>query len=87
MYLKPFHSLLKKLMKEDIPLKLLWVVPSVLAAAIGVSSKLYKELCIMDDIGNLHIQNSSHICSRILDDKIEEGRNEILDDISDRYPR
>ena len=63
-----------------------WGVPAVLAAAIGVSSKLYKELCIMDDIGNLHIQNSSHICSRILDDKIEEGRNEILDDISDHIP-
>jgi molybdopterin/thiamine biosynthesis adenylyltransferase len=63
-----------------------WVIPAVLAAAAGVSSKLYKELCIMDDIGKLHIQNCSFVSEKILDDAREEGREEILDDIDEHIP-
>jgi molybdopterin/thiamine biosynthesis adenylyltransferase len=63
-----------------------WVIPAVLAAALGVSSKLYKELCIMDDIGKLHIQGCSSVSQRILDDAKEEEREEILDNITDYLP-
>jgi len=63
-----------------------WVIPAVLAAALGVSSKLYKELCIMDDIGKLHIQGCSYVSQRILDDAKAEEREEILDNITDYLP-
>ena len=71
-----------------------WVVPAVLAAAAGVSSKLYKEVCIMDDIGKLHTQGCSHICPKLLDDARDKGREEgvedgeqgILDNIHDHIP-
>ncbi|MFH1510565.1 MAG: ThiF family adenylyltransferase [Candidatus Woesearchaeota archaeon] len=63
-----------------------WVIPAVLAASIGVSSKLYKELCIMDDIGKIHIQNCSYVPEKILDDAKEEERDEIMDNIHDYIP-
>ncbi len=63
-----------------------WVIPAVFAAAAGVSSRAYKELCLMDDIGKLHIQHSSHICRKILDDARLEGEDNILDNIEDHMP-
>jgi len=63
-----------------------WVIPAVLAASLGVSSKLYKELCIMDDIGKLHIQECSYVSQKILDDEREEEREDILDNIHDYIP-
>lgn len=63
-----------------------WVIPAVFASAIGVSSKLYKELCIMDDIGKLHVQNCSFVNEKILDDVREEEREDILDNIHDHIP-
>ena len=63
-----------------------WVIPAVFAAAAGVASRAYKELCLMDDIGKLHIQHSSHICRKILDDARLEGEDNILDNIEDHMP-
>lgn len=63
-----------------------WVIPAVFAAAAGVSSRIYKELCLMDDLGKLHIQKSSHICKKILDDAKEEEKEDILDNIHDYIP-
>ena len=40
----------------------------------------------MDDIGKLHIQHSSHICRKILDDARLEGEDNILDNIEDHMP-
>jgi len=58
----------------------------VFAASAGVASRLYKELCIMDDIGKVHVQNCSYVCRKILDDAMEEGRDEIIDNIHDYIP-
>jgi len=63
-----------------------WVIPAVFAASAGVSSRLYKELCIMDDIGKVHVQNCSYVCRKILDDAKEEGREDILENICDHIP-
>lgn len=63
-----------------------WVIPAVFAAAAGVSSRIYKELCLMDDLGKLHIQRSSHICQKILDDAREEEREHIEENIHDYIP-
>ena len=63
-----------------------WVIPAVFAAAIGVSSRLYKELCIMDDIGRIHVQNSSHVCQAILDEAKQEREDEIVEDIHEYIP-
>ena len=63
-----------------------WVIPAVFAASAGVASRIYKELCLMDDIGKLHIQKCSHICPKILDDAREEGEENILDNIYDHIP-
>ncbi len=63
-----------------------WVIPAVFAAAAGVASRTYKELCLMDDLGKLHIQHSSHICRKILDDARLEGEDNILDNIEDHMP-
>jgi len=63
-----------------------WVIPAVFAASAGVASRIYKELCLMDDIGKLHIQKCSHICPKILDDARAEGKENILDNISDHIP-
>jgi len=63
-----------------------WVVPAVFAASAGVASRLYKELCIMDDIGKIHVQGCSYVCQKILDDAMEEGREDVLDNISDHIP-
>jgi hypothetical protein len=62
------------------------VIPAVLAAAAGVASRTYKELCLMDDLGKLHIQQSSHICRKILDDARTEGEDNILDNINEHIP-
>lgn len=63
-----------------------WVIPAVFAAAAGVASRTYKELCLMDDLGKVHIQRSSHICKKILDDAREEEREHIEDNIDDYIP-
>lgn len=63
-----------------------WVVPAVFAAAAGVSSRIYKELCLMDDLGKLHIQKSSYICQKILDDAREEEREHIEENIHEYIP-
>ncbi len=63
-----------------------WVIPAVLAAAAGVASRSYKELCLMDDLGKLHIQHSSHVCQKILDDARTEGEDNILDNIDEHIP-
>ena len=58
----------------------------VFAASAGVASRTYKELCLMDDLGKLHIQKCSHICPKLLDDAREEGKEDILDNIYDHIP-
>ena len=63
-----------------------WVIPAVLAAAAGVASRTYKELCLMDDLGKIHIQHSSHVCQKILDDARTEGEDNILDNINEHMP-
>ena len=63
-----------------------WVIPAAVAAALGVSSKLYKELCLMDDIGKLHIQDCSFVNEKILDDARGEGEENILENISEHIP-
>ena len=63
-----------------------WVIPAVFAAAAGVASRTYKELCLMDDLGKLHIQHSSHICRKILDDVRIEGEENILENIEEHIP-
>jgi len=63
-----------------------WVIPAVFAAAAGVASRTYKELCLMDDLGKVHIQRSSHICKKILDDAREEEREHIEENIDDYIP-
>jgi molybdopterin/thiamine biosynthesis adenylyltransferase len=63
-----------------------WVIPAVFAAAAGVSSRIYKELCLMDDLGKLHIQKSSYICKKILDDAKKEEREYIEENINDFIP-
>ncbi len=63
-----------------------WVIPAVLAAAAGVASRTYKELCLMDDLGKIHIQHSSHVCQKILDDARTEGEDSILDNIHEHIP-
>lgn len=63
-----------------------WVIPAVFAAAAGVASRTYKELCLMDDLGKLHIQQSSYVCQKILDDARDEEKDSILDNISEYIP-
>ena len=63
-----------------------WVIPDVFAAAAGVSSRAYKELCLMDDIGKLHIQHSSYVPEKILDDARDEEKEYIMDNIEDYIP-
>ena len=63
-----------------------WVIPAVFAASAGVASRTYKELCLMDDMGKLHIQKCSHICPKILDDAREEGEENIKENIYDYIP-
>ncbi len=63
-----------------------WVIPAVFAAAAGVASRTYKELCLMDDLGKLHIQHSSHICQKILDDAREAEREHIEENIHEYIP-
>ena len=63
-----------------------WVIPAVFAASAGVASRTYKELCLMDDLGKLHIQQSSHICQKILDEAREEEKDSILDNINEYIP-
>ena len=63
-----------------------WVIPAVFASAAGVASRTYKELCLMDDLGKIHTQNSSHICRKILDDAKQEGEDCILENIYEHIP-
>lgn len=63
-----------------------WVIPAVFAAAAGVSSRTYKELCLMDDMGKLHIQKSSHVCQKILDDAADAEKEYIIEHIDDYLP-
>ena len=63
-----------------------WVIPAVFAAAAGVASRTYKELCLMDDLGKVHIQHSSHICQKILDDAREAEREDIQENIHEYIP-
>jgi len=63
-----------------------WVIPAVFAAAAGVSSRAYKEICLMDDIGKLHIQHSSYVPEKILDDAKDEEKEYIMDNIDDYIP-
>ncbi len=63
-----------------------WVIPAVFAAAAGVSSRIYKELCLMDDLGKLHIQNSSYVPEKILDEAKQEKEDEIIDNIHEYIP-
>ena len=63
-----------------------WVIPAVFAAAAGVASRSYKELCLMDDLGKLHIQDSSYVPEKILDEARQEGEDEIIDNIHDYIP-
>ncbi len=63
-----------------------WVIPAVFAAAAGVASRSYKELCLMDDLGKLHIQNSSFVTEKILDEAKQEREDEIIDNIHEYIP-
>ena len=63
-----------------------WVIPAVFAAAAGVASRTYKELCLMDDLGKLHIQQSSYVCQKILDEARDEEKNDIMDNINEYIP-
>lgn len=63
-----------------------WVIPAVFAAAAGVASRAYKELCLMDDLGKLHIQSSSHVPEKILDEARQEREDEIVDNIHEYIP-
>lgn len=63
-----------------------WVIPAVFAAAAGVASRTYKELCLMDDLGKLHIQKSSYICQKILDEAREAERKHIEENIHEYIP-
>jgi len=63
-----------------------WVIPAVFAAAAGVASRTYKELCLMDDMGKLHIQKSSHVCQKILDEAQDAEREHIIENIDDYLP-
>lgn len=60
-----------------------WVIPAVLAAALGVSSKMYKEICIMDDIGKLGIKNCSHVPEKTKEKILENSdvEEKVLDRI------
>lgn len=63
-----------------------WVIPAVFAAAAGVASRSYKELCLMDDLGKLHIQQSSFVPEKILDEAKQEREDEIIDNIHEYIP-
>ncbi len=63
-----------------------WVIPAVFAAAAGVASRAYKELCLMDDLGKLHIQHSSFVPEKILDEAKQEREDEIIDNIHEYIP-
>jgi hypothetical protein len=63
-----------------------WVIPAVFAAAAGVASRSYKELCLMDDLGKLHIQHSSFVPEKILDEAKQEREDDIIDNIHEYIP-
>ncbi len=83
---KSFPLSLKEETRDGYTVTPSWVIPAVFAASAGVASRTYKELCLMDDMGKLHIQKSSYICPKILDRAREEGEENILDNISDHIP-
>lgn len=63
-----------------------WVVPAAVAAGLGVFSKLFKELSIMDNLAKLNIANCSYIPEEIQDNLREEGKEDIIDNIDDYIP-
>ena len=83
---KTFPLSFKEPVQEGYTVTPSWVIPAVFAAAAGVASRTYKELCLMDDLGKLHIQHSSHICRKILDDVRIEGEENILENIEEHIP-
>ena len=83
---KTFPLSFKESIQEGYTVTPSWVIPAVFAAAAGVSSRIYKELCLMDDLGKLHIQHSSHICQKILDDAREKEREHIEENIHEYIP-
>ena len=83
---KTFPLSFKEPEREGYTITPSWVIPAIFAAAAGVASRTYKELCLMDDLGKIHIQQSSHICPKILDDKLKEGEDNILDNIEEHVP-
>jgi len=56
-----------------------WVIPAVVSAALGVSSKLYKELCIMEDLSKVCIKESSYIPKGSIEPLVKEREQEIRD--------
>jgi molybdopterin/thiamine biosynthesis adenylyltransferase len=83
---KTFPLSFKEDQQEGYTITPSWVIPAVFAAAAGVSSRTYKELCLMDDLGKLHIQKSSYIYRKILDDAKKEEREYIEENINDFIP-
>jgi len=83
---KTFPLSFKESQQEGYTITPSWVIPAVFAAAAGVASRTYKELCLMDDLGKLHMQHSSHICPKILDDAREEEREHIEENIHEYIP-
>ena len=63
-----------------------WVVPAAMAAAAGVASVMYKQLSLMEDLGKLHIQHSSFVPEKILDEVKQEREDYISDHIDDYLP-
>ena len=51
-----------------------------------MASRSYKELCLMDDLGKLHIQDSSYVPEKILDEAKQEKEDEIIDNIHEYIP-
>lgn len=68
-----------------------WVVPAVLAASAGISSTMYRKICLMDDIQNLHIQDctnvSTQIKHQIQENTIEYVQKHIWDYLPEGYSR
>jgi len=63
-----------------------WVVPAAIASAAGVASVMYKRLSLMEDLGKLHIQHSSFVPEKILDEAKQEREDYITDHIDDYLP-
>jgi len=53
-----------------------WVVPAAVAAGLGVFSRMKSELCLMDDLGKVGIEGSTHVCGQIKEALREEGKED-----------